>query len=67
MDLTGEYEERPFPKFRQVIVDVGELGKKVNTMKGLIALDVTIGRETIRDFARAQDLSLTASFYLPLL
>jgi pyruvate/2-oxoglutarate dehydrogenase complex dihydrolipoamide acyltransferase (E2) component len=61
MDLNGEYEERPFPKFRQVIVDVGELGKKVNTMKGLIELDVTKGRETIRDFKKkGKQLSFTA-------
>jgi len=49
MDSIGKYEEKPFPKFRQVIADVGELGKKVNTVKGLIELDITRGREIIRE------------------
>ncbi|MFX1466793.1 MAG: dehydrogenase, partial [Promethearchaeota archaeon] len=49
MNESSTFEERPFPKTRQIIVDLGELGKKVHTSKMLIELDVTEGRRLIRD------------------
>jgi len=48
MNESRTFEERPFPKSRQIIVDLGEIGKRVHTSKMLIELDVTKGREHIR-------------------
>jgi pyruvate/2-oxoglutarate dehydrogenase complex dihydrolipoamide acyltransferase (E2) component len=48
MDLIGKYEEKPFPRLREIIVDTVEQGRKRHHTKGLIELDVTKGREHIR-------------------
>jgi pyruvate/2-oxoglutarate dehydrogenase complex dihydrolipoamide acyltransferase (E2) component len=48
VNLIGKYEERPFPKMREMIVDTVEQGLRRHHMKGLIELDVTKGREYIR-------------------
>jgi pyruvate/2-oxoglutarate dehydrogenase complex dihydrolipoamide acyltransferase (E2) component len=48
MDLIGKYEEKPFPKMREMIVDTVEQGLRKHHTKGLIELDVTKGREYIR-------------------
>ncbi len=48
MDLIGNYEEKPFPRIREIIVDTQEQSLKRHHMKGLIELDVTKGREIIR-------------------
>ena len=48
MDLIGKYEEKPFPRLREIIVDTVEQGLKRHHTKGLIELDVTKGREYIR-------------------
>jgi pyruvate/2-oxoglutarate dehydrogenase complex dihydrolipoamide acyltransferase (E2) component len=49
MNENSTFEERSFPKTRQIIIDLGEIGKKVHTSKILIELDVTEGRTLIRD------------------
>ena len=48
MDLIGKYEEKPFPRIREIIVDTQEHSLKRHHMKGLIELDVTKGRGIIR-------------------
>jgi pyruvate/2-oxoglutarate dehydrogenase complex dihydrolipoamide acyltransferase (E2) component len=48
MDPIGNYEEKPFPRTREIIVDTEEESLKRHHMKGLIELDVTKGREIIR-------------------
>ncbi|MHA2406375.1 MAG: 2-oxo acid dehydrogenase subunit E2, partial [Candidatus Hermodarchaeia archaeon] len=48
MDIIGKYEEKPFPRQREIIVDTEEQSLKRHHMKGLIELDVTQGREHIR-------------------
>jgi len=48
MDLIGRYEEKPFPRQREIIVDTEEESLKRHHMKGLIELDVTKGWEHIR-------------------
>ena len=48
MDLIGKYEEKPFPRLREIIVDTVEQGLKRHHIKELIELDVTKGREYIR-------------------
>lgn len=50
MNESNTFEERLFPKSRQIIVDLGEIGKKVHTSKMLIELDVTEGRRLIFDY-----------------
>jgi pyruvate/2-oxoglutarate dehydrogenase complex dihydrolipoamide acyltransferase (E2) component len=50
MDLIGKYEEKPFPRMREMIVDTVEQGLKRRHMKALIELDVTKGREYIRKY-----------------
>ena len=47
MDLVGKYEEKPFPKLREMVVDTIEQGLRRHHMKGLIELDVTKAREYI--------------------
>jgi pyruvate/2-oxoglutarate dehydrogenase complex dihydrolipoamide acyltransferase (E2) component len=49
MDLIGKYEEKPFPRLREIIVDTVEQGLKRHHTKALIELDVTNGREYIRE------------------
>jgi len=60
-DLIGKFEEKPFPKLREIIVDTVEQGLKRHHMKGLIELDVTEGREYIRKHKEktGEELSLT--------
>jgi len=48
VDIIGKYEEKPFPRLREIIVDTVEQGLKRHHTKGLIELDVTKGREHIR-------------------
>ena len=48
MTDVGTYEERPFPKIREIIVDIVEQGLRKHHMRGLLELDVTKARESIR-------------------
>jgi len=61
IDLIGKYEEKPFPKLREIIVDTVEQGLKRHHMKGLIELDVTKGRKYISQHKEktGEELSLT--------
>lgn len=47
-DLIGKYEEKQFPKLREIVVDTMEQGLKRHHTKELIELDVTKAREYIR-------------------
>jgi len=61
IDLIGKYEEKPFPKLREMVVDTVEQGLKRHHMKGLIELDVTKAREYIRKHKEktGEELSFT--------
>lgn len=48
MDLTVNYEEKTFQKMRQMIVDDVEQGLKRHHIKILTEIDVTKGRELIK-------------------
>jgi hypothetical protein len=57
-----EYEVRPFPKIRRLMVDGGQIGRQKHIIHGLVELDVTRPRQIIRDHkARTGEaLSFTA-------
>ncbi len=58
----GNYEVRPFPRMRQLVLDAGWLGHRRHMIHGFIEVDVTYPRQLIRERA-AQDgrkLSFTA-------
>jgi len=50
MNLIGKYEEKPFPRLREIIVDTVEQGLRRHHTKVLIELDVTKGRGYIRKY-----------------
>jgi pyruvate/2-oxoglutarate dehydrogenase complex dihydrolipoamide acyltransferase (E2) component len=59
---AGNYEVRPFPRMRQLVLDAGWLGHRRHMIHGFIEVDVTYPRQLIRERA-AQDgrkLSFTA-------
>lgn len=61
LDLIGTYEEKRFPKLRQITVETGEQGILRHLVKGLIELDVTKGREYIKNHKKqtGETLSFT--------
>lgn len=50
MDFIGKYIEKPFPKNREMVIDVVELGLLKHHAKGFIDIDVTLPREYIRKY-----------------
>lgn len=50
MDLVGKYNEKPFPKSREMVIDVVELGLLKHHVKGSIEIDVTLAREYIHKY-----------------
>jgi pyruvate/2-oxoglutarate dehydrogenase complex dihydrolipoamide acyltransferase (E2) component len=58
----GNYETEPFPKEREIIIDMNEIGANRHHMKGLFELDVTEGRNIIHSYEQntGQDISFTA-------
>lgn len=61
MDVIGKYEEKQFPKIREIIVDNSEQALQRHHVRGLIELDVTKGREYIRNHKKktGETLSFT--------
>ncbi|MFX1473026.1 MAG: 2-oxo acid dehydrogenase subunit E2 [Promethearchaeota archaeon] len=60
VDLIDEYEEKPFE--REFIVELMEQGLRSHYISGLIEVDVTKGRQLIRDYEErsGKELSFTA-------
>ncbi len=56
------YEVRPFPRVRQLVIDSTRLGKRKHTIHGLIEIDVTEARRTLREYnpRTGESLSFTA-------
>lgn len=46
--MIGTYTRIPFPKTRELTIDIVELARRKNQVKGCIELDVTRGRDCIR-------------------
>ena len=46
----GNYEVIKFPKERKMVIDIMEQGMKKHYIKGLVELDVTNGREQIKNY-----------------
>jgi len=59
MDTIGRYQETPFSKTREIIIDVVEQGLLKHHVKVLLELDVTLAREYLRDFKEKQGMSLS--------
>lgn len=59
MDIIGSYEEKPFPKSRDVIVDALEEGVLKHYVHALIEVDVTKAREYIRNYKKMTGESLS--------
>jgi pyruvate/2-oxoglutarate dehydrogenase complex dihydrolipoamide acyltransferase (E2) component len=59
--VTGVHVE-PYPRHRRAIVDAVRMGRRRNTVYGLLEFDVTLAREHLRAHAAAtgQSLSFTA-------
>lgn len=59
---TDNYEVKPFPKSRRLVVDMMEIATEKHHMKGLFELDVTSGRDIIHSFEErtGEDISFTA-------
>ncbi|MFX0065204.1 MAG: 2-oxo acid dehydrogenase subunit E2 [Candidatus Hermodarchaeota archaeon] len=62
MSHIGSYEERSFPKIREIIVETVEQGLRKHHMRGLLELDVTKAREYIKKHKKqtGETLSFTA-------
>lgn len=64
--LAGEdgadYDVKPFPLTRKLVVDTGRLGLRRHRMLGLVEVDVTEARRRIRDYraASGESISFTA-------
>ncbi|MFE3845961.1 2-oxo acid dehydrogenase subunit E2 [Thermoplasmatota archaeon] len=50
MDKIGHYETKPFAKNRQNVVLIVEEGKRKHSVHGIIEVDVTKGRDIIRNY-----------------
>lgn len=59
MDTIGKYQETPFPKTRELIIDVVEQGLEKHHVKVLLELDVTLAREYLRVYKGKQGVSLS--------
>ena len=59
MDTIGKYQEMPFPKTRELIIDVVEQGLLKHHVKVLLELDVTLARECLRFYKAKRGVSLS--------
>ncbi|MEN6315846.1 MAG: 2-oxo acid dehydrogenase subunit E2 [Clostridiaceae bacterium] len=50
MDLTGKYTERQFPKSREMVIDVVEMGLLKHHIQGSVDIDVTLARDYIHKY-----------------
>ena len=50
MQISDKYEKIPFPKNRELIIDVVELGLLKHHVKGFFEVDVTAARKHIKDY-----------------
>ena len=59
---VSRYSVKPFPKARQMIVDVLELGRRKHFIHGLVEVDVTQARRLIHEYENqtGNDLSFSA-------
>lgn len=62
MSKIGSYTVERFPKFRELVSESVKSGKKMNHVAGLVEVDVTETRETIRAYKEktGEQLSFTA-------
>jgi len=59
-----EYEIRPFPKIRRLMVDGGRMGRQKHVIHGLVELDVTRPRQVIRDHKARTGEALSFTAYV---
>lgn len=61
-EKTEDYQLKPFPKIRRLMVDGGRLGRQKHLIHGLVEMDVTDARRLIRDHRAktGESLSFTA-------
>ncbi len=59
MDTIGRYQETPFPRTRELIIDVVEQGLLKHHVKVLLELDVTLARDYLRAYKENQGAGLS--------
>ncbi|MEE8565808.1 MAG: hypothetical protein V3S79_05425, partial [Candidatus Thermoplasmatota archaeon] len=59
MDKIGKYEIKHFTKNRQNIVLILKEGKRRHNVHGLIDVDVTNGRNIIRDYKIKHNINIS--------
>jgi pyruvate/2-oxoglutarate dehydrogenase complex dihydrolipoamide acyltransferase (E2) component len=50
MNILGQYEKIPFPKNREMVIDVVELGMLKHHVKGFFEVEVTLARRYIKEY-----------------
>jgi pyruvate/2-oxoglutarate dehydrogenase complex dihydrolipoamide acyltransferase (E2) component len=61
---VGGYMMKPFPKARQMIVDVLELGRRKHFIHGLVEVDVTQARRLIHEYKKQTGNNLSFSAFI---
>lgn len=64
MKHTGEYTENPCPKNREIISDIIELGLLKKHMKGSMEVDVTRGRQLIKQYKEVSGTNISFTGWL---